>query len=1019
MINNRTPFDLKVAVNGTSWDVLFNNTSIVSGNDPDLVSGRKVGILSWAQLSDTDETPDPPYWGTEVENLKVMQGANTLYNETFATRSVAFRQLVMTNSAGVSGLSATQNKDLLGNFGLSIDHPWVYQQNNGFVNATATAPNTDFIGPAVVVDEPGAASMTDYQMQVRLGASDNDGFGVLVRAADDNNFYRINFTTESSAGGTTRPLQGLSVQKVRNGVWSQLFTDASYIPAVGTDAAPTTPDTGLPMHDLTVGVVGNQIKIQLRDNLGVIHNYPIITDSTDPILAGSVGFSAWGSVHDYYMGYGGTDSPLVTALSAFTDFDVVVTRGDAANNGTITLTNNGAAAQNIRGISILSAGGGLIPLDWKSVADNYDEPPGNGSVDPDDPWTELTATSQQLHEREQSGGNGGTLGIGQSIDLGKAWRKSRIEDVLLQVELANGNFVNAAVTFQGTPWARSDLNTDGAVNASDWPLFFPNMLTNMSSLTDVQRALAGDLDGDGDNDVVDFSLFKSDYDIANGSGAFDAMLGVPEPSTLFLVVVGGFAVLASRRRRSNNVLPVGLCALAVLALTGTASATAVDLTTFTVEQYPNAATFPGAVWTITPTQAAPQSNADASVVYSPDSALNKRFLGMVKPGTDDDVLGFVLGFEPGDAQIGSSADYLLIDWKGATQGFDFDDAGAINFHHDQTTGTFNMPVGLALSRVTGSPNADEMWSHADLPENPSGGVAELARGATRGSSAYNRANGSHLFDIRYTSTNVTVLVDGVEQFNQNGSFPDGRFGLYSAWMTPAPVFSNFEAVPITGFDGLSVTVDQSDGKITLHNAGTAAVDFDYYQINSPGNSLNFAGWNSLSDQNFQTVGPGNGQSWDEAGGSSNSALAEVYLQSNSTLAGGASRDIGFAFNHTMNIHDLTASFRLPSGLILPATVSYIGAPVGVPGDYNGNGTVDAGDYVMWRKGGPLLNEVATIGSVTPEDYTEWRARFGNSGSGSGPSLGGGAAVPEPNTLIGALFFGLLLAMGRRAAVRVA
>ena len=130
---------------------------------------------------------------------------------------------------------------------------------------------------------------------------------------------------------------------------------------------------------------------------------------------------------------------------------------------------------------------------WKSVAENYDEPlpptPGNGTVDSDDPWTELVATSLQLHEREQSGGNGGTLGIGQSVDLGKAWLKSRIEDVVLQVELTNGNTVNAAVTFQGTPWARSDLNTDGNVNATDWPLFFPNLLTNMSSLTDVQRAL--------------------------------------------------------------------------------------------------------------------------------------------------------------------------------------------------------------------------------------------------------------------------------------------------------------------------------------------------------------------------------------------------------------------------------------------------------------------------------------------------------------------------------------------------
>jgi hypothetical protein len=79
----------------------------------------------------------------------------------------------------------------------------------------------------------------------------------------------------------------------------------------------------------------------------------------------------------------------------------------------------------------------------------------------------------------------------------------------------------------------------------------------------------------------------------------------------------------------------------------------------------------------------------------------------------------------------------------------------------------------------------------------------------------------------------------------------------------------------------------------------------------------------------------------------------------------------------------------------------VGAP-GVPGDYNGNGVVDAADYVVWRKGGPLQNEVVTIGSVTPEDYTAWRARFGKT-SGSGSSLAAQAAVPEPTT-------GLLLAV---------
>jgi hypothetical protein len=46
------------------------------------------------------------------------------------------------------------------------------------------------------------------------------------------------------------------------------------------------------------------------------------------------------------------------------------------------------------------------------------------------------------------------------------------------------------------------------------------------------------------------------------------------------------------------------------------------------------------------------------------------------------------------------------------------------------------------------------------------------------------------------------------------------------------------------------------------------------------------------------------------------------------------------------------------------------------GDYNDDGVVDAADYVLWRKGGPLKNESATYGTNTIEDYNEWKSHFG-------------------------------------------
>jgi PEP-CTERM motif-containing protein len=89
---------------------------------------------------------------------------------------------------------------------------------------------------------------------------------------------------------------------------------------------------------------------------------------------------------------------------------------------------------------------------------------------------------------------------------------------------------------------------------------------------------------------------------------------------------------------------------------------------------------------------------------------------------------------------------------------------------------------------------------------------------------------------------------------------------------------------------------------------------------------------------------------------------------------------------------------------------------GVPGDYNGNGVVDAADYVLWRKNGPLQNEVVTQGTVDAGDYAAWRASFGNTNLGGG-LRDGTASVPEPSTtgLMLLAIAGRQLVMRRRRA----
>jgi hypothetical protein len=76
------------------------------------------------------------------------------------------------------------------------------------------------------------------------------------------------------------------------------------------------------------------------------------------------------------------------------------------------------------------------------------------------------------------------------------------------------------------------------------------------------------------------------------------------------------------------------------------------------------------------------------------------------------------------------------------------------------------------------------------------------------------------------------------------------------------------------------------------------------------------------------------------------------------------------------------------------------------GDYNNDSKVNAADYVVWRKGGPLQNETVTPGSVTQGDYTAWRLNFGGTTTTAGSGLGTGSSVPEPGSALLSLAAGL-------------
>lgn len=92
-----------------------------------------------------------------------------------------------------------------------------------------------------------------------------------------------------------------------------------------------------------------------------------------------------------------------------------------------------------------------------------------------------------------------------------------------------------------------------------------------------------------------------------------------------------------------------------------------------------------------------------------------------------------------------------------------------------------------------------------------------------------------------------------------------------------------------------------------------------------------------------------------------------------------------------------------SQLYTTGVISVVG-PAAIPGDYNGNGIVDAADYTVWRDTLGSTDDLrangddigGSAGVVDQADYLVWKTNFGaHSGSGAGAT----AAVPEPHSVL--------------------
>lgn len=108
-----------------------------------------------------------------------------------------------------------------------------------------------------------------------------------------------------------------------------------------------------------------------------------------------------------------------------------------------------------------------------------------------------------------------------------------------------------------------------------------------------------------------------------------------------------------------------------------------------------------------------------------------------------------------------------------------------------------------------------------------------------------------------------------------------------------------------------------------------------------------------------------------------------------TTAPGRTASRVFAWN-TSGDDDLTFVYHDPTtGQLIDGTVHFRlpeNISVGLVGDFNHDGTVDAADYVVWRKN-----------NGGPGDYATWRANFGMTSPGGGSGALALAGSPATGT----------------------
>ena len=276
------PFDVTITVTGEN---LFSLTVV---DDPDGLAtpyplvenqalpapaGGQVGIFSWG-MSGT------ALRGFRITNLELDPVA--LVGNPNALEPV-WTPLVTPRADG-TGLASNTGNGGIPIWSLALDENGqvgtLHENSDAFGGNTADG-RIDVPAAAIVAGEE---TWDNYELLARLIPGDDDGHGLLLRYQDEINFYRIALRAQGSGSGVK---QGLSIQKVVNGLWEEVFSE---------ETPQFIPPNNVP-YDISALMIDNRLTVVILADpdsaTPTRYSYGPFDIVGDTIATGKIGFFSW------------------------------------------------------------------------------------------------------------------------------------------------------------------------------------------------------------------------------------------------------------------------------------------------------------------------------------------------------------------------------------------------------------------------------------------------------------------------------------------------------------------------------------------------------------------------------------------------------------------------------------------------------------------------------------------------------------------------------------------------------